>query len=75
MFISLTSADIADCIKHSHCEVGQGECCARVIVEDSSGNYIDSHYCLQKDIIDELGQRYYFKGILARAYCDTSTVL
>ena len=46
-----------------------------MIVEDSSGNYIDSHFCLQKPIITELGNRYYFKGILGRAYCDMSTMV
>jgi hypothetical protein len=68
-------ADIADCILDSHCDKDEFECCARVIVEDSSGNYIDSHYCLQRPIIEELGNRYYFKGILGRAYCDMSTAL
>lgn len=67
--LAVVRADIADCITNSHCDQLDDECCARVIVEDSNGNYIDSHYCLQKTIIKELGDRYYFKGILGRAYC------
>ena len=67
--------DIADCIQDKHCDEHLNECCARVIVEDSRGNFIDSHYCLQRDIIKELGNRYYFKGILGRAYCNYSTIL
>ena len=68
-------ADIAECINDNHCDVQENECCARVIVEDSSGNYIDSHYCLQRPIIEELGNRYYFKGILGRAYCNWSSTV
>ena len=74
-FVSEVKGDIADCINDNHCDRDENECCARVIVEDSSGNYIDSHYCLQKPIIEELGNRYYFKGILGRAYCNLSTVI
>ena len=70
LLCSLVHGDIADCRKDTHCDLSEFECCARVIVEDSGGNYIDSHYCLQEPILRELGNRYYFKGILARAYCD-----
>ncbi len=73
--VAVVRADIADCINDSHCDIHENECCARVIIEDSSGNYIDSHYCLQKSIIEELGNRYYFKGILGRAYCNLGTAL
>ena len=64
--------DIADCRKDSHCDEEQRECCARVMVSDTGGNSIDSHYCLQREIIEELGNRYYYKGILSRAYCDSA---
>lgn len=73
--LAMVRGDIADCINDSHCDKDENECCARVIVEDSSGNYIDSHFCLQKPIIEELGNRYYFKGILGRAYCNMSVAL
>ena len=46
LLITSVKGDIAECIKDIHCDTKEKECCARVIVEDSSGNYIDSHYCL-----------------------------
>ena len=75
LHVTEVKADIADCIIDKDCRVDEDECCARMIVEDSSGNYIDSHFCLQRPIINELGNRYYFKGILGRAYCDVGKIL
>jgi hypothetical protein len=46
MAMALGGCDIADCMEDRHCEVDLNECCARVIVKDSVGNKIDSHYCL-----------------------------
>lgn len=74
LLLTIVKCDISDCREDGHCDKNEGECCARVIVEDSGGNYIDSHYCLQKSIIEDLGNRYYFKGILGRAYCDQATI-
>ena len=71
----LVEASIADCRSQKDCMVDEGECCARVIVKDALNNKIDSHYCLQKQIIDTLGNRYYFKGILGQAYCDYDSAL
>lgn len=70
LFLRGVKGDIADCIIDSQCEVYNGECCARVIVEDALGNSIDSHYCLDLAIIKNMGNKYYFKGILGKAYCD-----
>ena len=49
--VGLVRADIADCRADSDCDLSEGECCARVVVSDSVGNYIDSHYCLEKNMI------------------------
>ncbi len=70
LMMSCVSCDIADCRVDTQCARDDGECCARVIVDDPMGNRIDSHYCLERDMIENLGNRYYFKGILSRAYCD-----
>ena len=66
---------IADCQSDDQCRNYEDACCARVQVTDPNGNKIDSHYCLQKYIIENLGNRYYFKGILARAFCDQASFL
>ena len=68
-------ADIADCSKDSQCDQQAGECCARVIVKDAFGNSVDSHYCLELQILKDMGDRYYFKGILGRAYCDVAAIV
>jgi hypothetical protein len=50
--VGVVRADIADCRIDSHCNsIDNGECCARVIVTDSLGNSIDSHYCLEQAIL------------------------
>ena len=41
-------ADIADCMTTSQCDREAGECCARMMVSDTAGNYLDSHFCLQR---------------------------
>ena len=75
--ITMGNCAISDCRIDKDCAraENEGDCCARVIVEDPSGNKIDSHYCLQKSIIENLGNRYYYKGILARAYCDAASII
>ena len=75
LFVSTVQCDIADCRTDADCRNYEDACCARVQVTDPMDNKIDSHYCLQKYIIENLGNRYYFKGILAQAYCDQASLL
>lgn len=68
----MVHGDIAECRLDTHCETRDGECCARLIVKDSVGNFIDNHFCLKKEIIESLGNKYYYQGIQGKAYCDYS---
>ena len=44
-------------------------------MKDALGNSIDSHYCLELQILKDMGDRYYFKGILGKAYCDFASIV